>query len=270
MNDYKTKEKQSMAALSLLAAMADGKVRDNERAIVNHAMDLLSAKERAEVYQRVLSNNTSINSELIQLDLEKQWTEAIEAARKVCEADDGVNAKEQEFLARMEAFYVASKKQVVSNAGHLPEWALEFSSRAAAIRMLDHPVSPLWMTTLKIQLARSLRNAAKPERLGETKSELITIGRFLLLPDDETIKCLRASGVEVRVDSPEFAFASIAALSHLFDRFYREGEDFSSNEGREAFCQRFTVALGEFSKSLPHIERWLEEGKPMSIAVKEI
>jgi len=269
MNQSNLKDKQSMAAISLMAAMADGKINDKERALVNSTLAGLSDDERSEVYQRVALRQTSIDSEVAHLAARGRRTEALKLARQICEADEGVNQKEQEFLRRLEALYPSSIDDE-RWADAIPPWALEFSARAAAIRLLDHPMALLWMTTLKIQMARSLRQKSSRYSGLDARQEISMISRLILLPDATLTNQLRQSGVGVRAESPEFAFASMAALCHLFGLFYLHGEKPKAGQIRVAFRNRYTMALAEYPRHRELVERWLREGEPFSIAVKEL
>ncbi len=262
------KSKQSLAAISLMAAMADGSIKDAERALVNEAFSGLSEEERGKVYERVLRKQTSISSELAHLDKKEQWEAALSLARQICESDAGVNEKERIFLSRMEAMFATSLAEQKSE--EIPEWALDFSARAAAIRLADHPMATLWLSTLKIQMARTLRHHANRENKWEGRNEIGTVTRLLLLPDRTLLQQLRKSGLEVRPESAEFAFASTAALARLFERFYLHGEKLKAGQIRVAFRTRYARALAEYAHHSARIEAWLRQGDLFSFAIRAI
>ena len=79
----------------------------------------------------------------------------------------------------------------------------------------------------------------------------------------------RQSGIEIREESLAFAFASTAALCHLFERFYLMGEKLTPARIRVAFRTRYARALAEYPKHVGLTETWREEGEPPNIALGE-
>ncbi len=267
------KEKQSVAALSLMAAMADGEIKDGERALVNHTLVALDDAERGEVLSRVVTRQTSVTSELAQLTTESKWKEALAMAKKICEVDQGVNEREAIFLRQLEMHVSAFKGQTTESKKTdetLPVWTAEFASRAAAIRMLQHPFSSIWIATLRIQMARSIRARSRQSKQFSEYSEIRTLSRLLLLPDSKLVNQMRSSGIDFDQASPEFAFASTAALCHLLERYYIGNETLTAARIRVLFRNRFLLAIKEFGTHSDKIEEWLREGEPLSIAVRPL
>jgi len=97
------KSGESLSAISLMAALADGAIRDAERIHVNSAMTDLSDQERQCVYERVVRKLTSLHSEVLYLQSRELHVRALRIARLICEADGQISETEQRFLQRLEA-----------------------------------------------------------------------------------------------------------------------------------------------------------------------
>lgn len=264
------RKEQSLATLSLMAALADGKVSDGERAIVNEQLGKLTDEERRQVYSRVMNRRTDVADELSALSEEQQRTEALRLARQICEADHHVTDREKQFLTQLEKAIGASDKRI-GTTHTIPAWTLDFSARAAAMRMLDQPMTPIWMSTLKIQMARALRNhplRIKKEITG--RREVLALSRFLLMPDRSLLAELSERGVEIVEKSPQFAFASTAALGFLLEKFYWQGESLTPLKARAAYLVRFEEALGQYERHLDLIETWLREGEPLALVGSQL
>lgn len=97
-----TDEAESIAAICLLAAMADGTTQDDERARLERVFTLVDDGAHAGVYQRVVMGQTDVAAEAAKLSSAPARTMAYEMAVGVCEADGKTSAVERAFLGNLE------------------------------------------------------------------------------------------------------------------------------------------------------------------------
>jgi uncharacterized protein (DUF697 family)/tellurite resistance protein len=98
MND---RQSEAIASLCLMAALVDRTIDEQERERLREVFESLGGADRATVYQRVILNQSSIESEVAALDTPELRTLAYELALGVCDADGGSTTAEREFLARL-------------------------------------------------------------------------------------------------------------------------------------------------------------------------
>jgi uncharacterized protein (DUF697 family)/tellurite resistance protein len=97
------RERDAVAAISMMAAFADGGKSDNERDSLQRILEGLGSSELAVISQRVLLGQTNLETEVAKLDSPESKNLAYEMAVAVCDADGAANAAEREFLDRLRA-----------------------------------------------------------------------------------------------------------------------------------------------------------------------
>lgn len=100
---FSTTEAESIVALCLLAATADGTTSEEERARLERIFQIVDGGSHAAVYRRVLMGDASIIDEAATLESDAARTMAWEMAVGVCEADGLTTDPEREFLRTLEA-----------------------------------------------------------------------------------------------------------------------------------------------------------------------
>jgi uncharacterized protein (DUF697 family)/tellurite resistance protein len=103
-------EVDALAALTILAAVADGATSDSERDRIKAVLDGLSGEGDAEearllagAQRRVLLRQTSVEAEAAKLASPEARALAFEMAVAVCDADGAHGPQEREFLERLRA-----------------------------------------------------------------------------------------------------------------------------------------------------------------------
>jgi uncharacterized protein (DUF697 family)/tellurite resistance protein len=94
-------EQESILAICLMAALADGSKSDAERARLKEIFDGLGASAAPEVYQRVILRRTDVAQEAAALATAEARTLAYEMAVHVCDADGATTPAEGDFLASL-------------------------------------------------------------------------------------------------------------------------------------------------------------------------
>jgi uncharacterized protein (DUF697 family)/uncharacterized tellurite resistance protein B-like protein len=95
------REQESITALCLMAALADGTKSDAERAKLKEVFDGLEVASAPAVYQRVLLKKTDLAAEAAALESSEARTLAYEMAVHVCDADGTTTPAEAEFLGSL-------------------------------------------------------------------------------------------------------------------------------------------------------------------------
>jgi len=96
-------EAESVAAICLLAALADGSTGADERQRLERVFTLLDDGTHSSVYQRVVMGGTSLEQETANLASDASRQMAYDMAVGVCEADGSTSDAERTFLGELEA-----------------------------------------------------------------------------------------------------------------------------------------------------------------------
>ncbi|MFO0829105.1 MAG: TerB family tellurite resistance protein [Phycisphaerales bacterium] len=96
-------ESESIAAICLLAALADGTTSDVERTRLERVFALSGDSNHAEIYRRVVMGATSVDVEASRLSSDEARRTALDMAIGVCDADDATNDAERAFVRRLGA-----------------------------------------------------------------------------------------------------------------------------------------------------------------------
>ena len=96
-------ERNAVAALSMMAAFADGSKTDAERDSLRKLYADFGSDDLALVSRRVLSGETSLEAEAAKLATPEAKSMAYEMAVAVCDADGATNDAERAFLERLRA-----------------------------------------------------------------------------------------------------------------------------------------------------------------------
>jgi uncharacterized protein (DUF697 family)/tellurite resistance protein len=135
-------EVEALAAITILAANADGATTDGERNRIKDAIDGLSgagsdddARLLATAYRRVILRQTTLEAEVARLQGPESRALAFEMAVAVCDADGAHGAEERGFLDRLRvalAIDAGVAASTVRDADELAEIPLERPRLAAA------------------------------------------------------------------------------------------------------------------------------------------
>ncbi len=102
-------QKEAVAAIGLMAAVADGRESGLEYAKLREISQRLDIQASAAVTQRVLALKTSLDDEVAALSTPEVRMLAFELAVCICDADGVTTSREQKFLDRFrEAISIAS------------------------------------------------------------------------------------------------------------------------------------------------------------------
>jgi len=91
----------AIAALCLMAAFADGRKGDEERARLKDLFETLEGVSAASLYRRVMLGQTSLAAEAAKLTTPALRAYAFEMAATVCDADGATNEQERAFLREL-------------------------------------------------------------------------------------------------------------------------------------------------------------------------
>lgn len=192
------REQESITALCLMAALADGTKSDAERAKLKEVFDGLEVASAPAVYQRVLLKKTDLAAEAAALETPEARTLAYEMAVHVCDADGTTTPAEGDFLRNLrralglgeaETAPVLARAEAIAatplDAGPAPPAAdaevdgmiVRYAILNGALELL--PQSIATMAILPLQMKMVYRIGARygfPLDRGHVKEFLATVG----------------------------------------------------------------------------------------------
>jgi tellurite resistance protein/uncharacterized protein (DUF697 family) len=147
---FSTAEAESIVAICLLAATADGTTTDEERERLERIFQIVDGGSHAAVYRRVLMGDASIIDEAANLQSDAARTMAWEMAVGVCEADGRTTDPEREFLRTLEAALGldhAAAAATLEQGEQMVDLVLEAEDSPRSPRELDRRSAPTSVKT---------------------------------------------------------------------------------------------------------------------------
>lgn len=291
------KSTQALLTICLFAALADGDLAESEReSLKKLAADV--GGETSGVMQEVLLGQRSLGSVEAVFDDPQEKVLAYEMARAVCEADGGINPREQAFLddlrqrlglgneeaepaaATVDAIVLADPAsgapatEAISNEGMIMRYAI----LNGALEILPGTLATMAIIPLQMKLVHAIaKSHGVTLGTANIKDFLATLGagltsqvvegfaRKLLGGIGKAVagKLGRAAGSQAA--GSVMSFASTYAIGHVADRYYAGGQKLPMAE-IQALAVEFTQRAKDlYSTKLPEIQESAKNLNPSAL-----
>ena len=277
MNDQDT---QTIVAIAMLAAAADGQQSDVERANIASAASRLGLTLDDAMLQRINSGNADLRTLTAALSDNDARIAAYDVAAAVCHADGIPNAGESSFLtelanalgtspspetvATMQAAAVASTGQgTTAPSGALDQYILDQSMLTAACALLPDRLSGMAILPLQLRMAYSIgQRHGQQFDMGQIKDLAAVLGigaaghmvegviRGFARGLGGTLLGGLLGGTAGMAAGALATFATSYALGHAVDQYYGQGRRLSTQDLKALFAR----LKGEANTIYPRVE----------------
>lgn len=287
----------SLLAICLLAAFADGEKSDSERAHVRRVAEEFGSDNVATLSRRILMGKLSLDEVIAGLPGPSDRLLAYEMALGVCEAGGTVNAGEREFLDDLRARLAlntgdaqAVEKEVddvalvpVSSAAPVsaPQndaMILKYSILNGALELLPEALATMAIIPMQMKMVYRIGKSHGTELdRGHIKEFLATagIGMGSQVVEGFARKLMRGFGKQLggklggraadQVTGSAFSFASTYALGKVAENYYSSGRKLDTASLKTMFLGMRKEAETLHPKYLPDIQTQARELTPSKI-----
>lgn len=295
-----TTEQQAIMTIALLAAFADGRNEDRERAEVKRVAEALgSSLNAAALVQDVLLKRTSVETAAVLLKSPDARRLAYELAVGVCDADGLRNEAETRFLAELGRKLGLDQPTIVGTAVDADELAtmplaqaqvqatdagsdaeleraiLQASILNGALELLPQSIATMAIIPLQMKLVYRIGRAYGVEAdkrqisdllatigVGLTGQYLEQIGRRLVGGLFGKVAGDLAGALAGGATGAVFSFATTYAIGQVARRYYAGGRTMSTELIRSTFADMLAQGKALQAKYLPQIRQQAQSLDP--------
>lgn len=273
-----THEAESIAAICLMAALADGAKAEPERARLKEVFEQLGVSPGVDLYQRVILRRMTLEEAAQPLSTPESRLLAYEMAVCVCDADGGMTDAEHEFLRRLqqalgtpapeaaqaeaqaaqlaEAPLATTAPPAVDDAA-IDQSILRYAILGGAMELLPQSLATMAIVPLQMKLVYDIgrRHGYELDRghIGELLT-VLGIGATTQVLEGFARKFLggllgRAAGKTIgrfggAATGAAMTFATTYALGQVARNYYASGRQLSAADLRSAFADSVEKAKG--------------------------
>lgn len=279
---------ESLLAICLFAAFADGDQSEEERSHIEALATELGGGEAAAVSRRILMGRLSLDTAAAELQTREQRMLAYEMARAVCEAGGAISANEQTFLQHLrgklalddadaktlddevDSVALAPLETVgaVSNATDQSGMILRYSILNGALELLPETLATMAILPMQMKMVWRIGKAHGHELDRSSIKEFLVaagIGVGSQVVEGFARKLIGGFGkkfggklmgrVANEATGSAFSFASTYAIGHLAEKYYAGGRKLGGTEMKTLYAPLSQQAQQLHTQYLPDIQQ---------------
>lgn len=279
---------ESLLAICLFAAFADGDKSDNERTHIESLASELGGGDASAVSRRILMGRLSVDAAAAELKTREERMLAYEMARAVCEAGGSISADEQVFLNELRAklslvdadaktlddevdsvalapLQSSEPLTVVADQGGM---ILRYSILNGALELLPETLATMAILPLQMKMVWRIGKAHGYELdRSSIKEFLVAAGigvgsqvvegfaRKLIGGFGKKLGGKLAGRIANEATGSAFSFASTYAIGQLAEKYYAGGRKLGGNEMRTLYAPLSEQAKQLHTQYLPDIQQ---------------
>ncbi len=279
---------ESLLAICLFAAFADGDKSDEERKHVEALASELGGDDASAVSRRILMGRLSLDAAVAELKTREERMLAYEMARAVCEAGGSISPDEQIFLNELRAKLslvdadakvlddevdsvalapLASTEPLTVVADH-SGMILRYSILNGALELLPETLATMAILPMQMKMVWRIGKAHGYELdRSSIKEFLVAAGigvgsqvvegfaRKLIGGFGKKLGGKLAGRIANEATGSAFSFASTYAIGHLAEKYYAGGRKLGGSEMRTLYAPLAEQAKQLHTQYLPDIQQ---------------
>lgn len=293
-----TTTQDSLLAICLFAAFADGEKSDEEREAVRKIADEVGSNNVAELSRQILMRKLPLETVVASLRTREDRMLAYEMALGICEAGASVSAEEKEFLSNLRSLLglgnddskaVESEVGAMSlqpiataepDAGTTPNdtTILKYAILNGALELLPETLATMAIVPLQMKMVYGIGKSHGVELdRAHIKEFLATAGVGLgsQMVEGFARKLMRGLGKKMagklagraadQITGSAFSFASTYAIGHVAEKYYAGGRTLDRESFKNLFNSFQSQAREMHARYLPEIQERASTLNPASI-----
>ena len=289
---------ESLLAICLFAAFADGEKSDTEREHIETLARELGDENVSAVSRRILMGRLSLHSAVAELKTREDRMLAYEMARAVCEAAGSLSSDEQSFLHDLRvqldlgesdsktldgevdsvALAPVETTAAETTAGDQSGMILRYSILNGALELLPETLATMAILPLQMKMVWRIGKAHGFELDRSSIKEFLAaagIGIGSQVIEGFARKLVGGFGkkfggkvvgrIANEATGSAFSFASTYAIGHLAVKYYAGGRKLSGSEMKSLYSPLASEAKQLHSKYIPDIQQRAQSLDPTAI-----
>jgi len=291
----------SLLAICLFAAFADGEQSDAEREAVRRIADDLGSENAAALSRQILLRKLPLETVVAALPDRESRLLAYEMALGVCEAGGSVSPDEQEFLNTLRALLGLGEREAQTaesrasaialqpvettppalpsaEDGHNDGMILNYAILNGALELLPETLATMAIIPMQMKMVYRIGKSHGVELDRSHIKEFIAtagVGFGSQVVEGFARKLMRGFGKRLlgglggkaadQLTGSAFSFASTYAIGHVAEKYYADGRRLDGQGMQELFATFQTQARELHAKYLPQIQERAQSLNPSSL-----